>query len=100
MTDLIKTYGVNLEDSPTLLAQVDEAAQPTPADKLAWIRSHALRKTTATALDQQGHTARQIADQLDQARVSLAQDVYLGRQASNPAAAQALQQAFEDPDLR
>jgi integrase len=64
------------------------------SDKLAWIRSHALRKT----LDEQGHTARQIADQLGQAKVSITQDIYMGRQAANPAA-RALEQAFEDPDL-
>ncbi len=75
------------------------AAQPAESDKLAWIRSHALRKTTATALDEAGHTARQIADQLGQAKVSITQDVYLGRRAANPAAAEALEQAFEDPDL-
>jgi integrase len=72
---------------------------PSESDKLAWIKSHALRKTTATALDQAGHTARQIADQLGQAKVSITQDIYLARRVANPAAAQALQQAFEDPDL-
>jgi integrase len=45
-----------------------------------------------------GHTARQIADQLGQAKVSITQDIYMGRQAANPAAAQALEQAFDDPD--
>jgi integrase len=99
ITDLIKNYGIQLQDRPALVTQVDEATQPAPADKLAWIRSHALRKTTATALDEQGHTARQIADQLGQAKVSITQDIYLARRAGNPTAAQALQQAFEDPDL-
>ena len=59
-----------------------------------------LRKTTATALDNAGHTARQIADQLGQARVSITQDTYMGRQPANPAAAQALEHAFDDHDLR
>jgi integrase len=96
---LVATYSIRLENHHPLLAQLHEATQPAESDKLAWIRSHALRKTTATALDQAGHTARQIADQLGQAKVSITQDIYMGRQAANPAAAQALQQAFEDPDL-
>lgn len=44
-------------------------------------------------------TARRIADQLGQAKVSITQDIYMGRQSANPAAAQALRQAFEDRDL-
>jgi integrase len=99
VTDLVNTYKVNPKDSPTLQAEIEAAAQPAESDKLAWIRSHALRKTTATALDEAGHTARQIADQLGQAKVSITQDVYLGRRAANPAAAEALEQAFDDPDL-
>jgi integrase len=99
ITDLVKTYKIALDESPDLLAQVDEGTQPADSDKLAWIKSHALRKTTATALDQAVHTARQIADQLGQAKVSITQDTYLHRQAANPAAAQALEQAFTDPDL-
>ncbi|NUR99167.1 MAG: helix-turn-helix domain-containing protein [Kribbellaceae bacterium] len=99
VADLVKTYGVTLDDSPTLQAEIDAAAQPAESDKLAWIRSHALRKTTATALDEAGHTARQIADQLGQSKVSITQDVYLARRAANPAAAEALEQAFDDPDL-
>ncbi|GAA3112996.1 integrase [Kribbella aluminosa] len=96
---LVATCGIKLDHHHALQAQLHDATQPTESDKLAWIRSHALRKTTATALDEAGHTARQIADQLGQAKVSITQDVYLGRRAANPAAAQALEQAFEDPDL-
>lgn len=99
VAELVKTYKITLDTSPELLAQVDEATQPAESDKLAWIKSHALRKTTATALDNAGHTARQIADQLGQAKVSITQDIYMGRQAANPAAAQALEHAFDDPDL-
>ncbi|MET9311000.1 helix-turn-helix domain-containing protein [Kribbella sp. NPDC003505] len=96
---LVATYNVDLEQFHGLLAQIHDAVQPAESDKLAWIRSHALRKTTATALDQAGHTARQIADQLGQAKVSITQDIYMGRQSANPAAAQALEHAFDDPDL-
>lgn len=97
--DLVNTYGINVQDIPTLQAEIEAATQPAESDKLAWIRSHALRKTTATALDDAGHTARQIADQLGQSKVSITQDVYLGRRAANPAAAEALERAFDDPDL-
>ena len=99
VSGLAKTYGIDLDRSPDLLAQLKEATRPAESDKLAWIRSHALRKTTATALDKAGHTARQIADQLGQAKVSITQDTYLARKAANPAAASALEHAFDDPDL-
>ncbi len=99
VSSLAKTYGIDLDSTPDLLTQLQEATQPAEADKLAWIRSHALRKTTATALDQAGQTARQIADQLGLAKVSITQDTYLARRCANPAAAQALEQAFEDPYL-
>ncbi|TDO56682.1 phage integrase family protein [Kribbella sp. VKM Ac-2571] len=98
-SSLTKTYGIDLDNTPDLLAQLTDAAQPAESDKLVWIRTHALRKTTATALDQAGHTARQIADQLGQAKVSITQDTYLHRQPANPAAAQALEHAFNDPDI-
>jgi integrase len=100
VSSLAKTYGIDLDNTPDLLAQLEDAAQPAESDRLAWIRSHALRKTTATALDQAGQTARQIADQLGQAKISITQDTYLHRQPANPAAAQALEHAFDDPDLR
>ncbi|TCC36278.1 helix-turn-helix domain-containing protein [Kribbella speibonae] len=99
VSSLTKTYNIDLDNTPDLLAQLKEAALPAESDKLAWIRCHALRKTTATALDRAGHTARQIADQLGQAKVSITQDTYLARQPANPAAAQALEHAFDDPHL-
>ncbi|MBP2355973.1 integrase [Kribbella aluminosa] len=88
VSSLAKTYGIDLDNTPDLLARLRDSAEPAESDKLAWIRSHALRKTTATALDDAGHTARQIADQLGQAKVSITQDTYLHRQPANPAAAQ------------
>lgn len=59
---------------------------------MAWLTSHAFRKTTATVLDAAGRTARQVADQLGQARVSITQDHYMGRRARNPQAAAAIDQ--------
>jgi integrase len=63
------------------------------------MRSHTFRKTTATALDRRGQTARQLADHLGQAQVSITQDVYLGRRIHTPSAAAALDQEFADLDL-
>jgi hypothetical protein len=51
-------------------------------------------ETTATVLDQAGQTARQIADQLGQAKLSITQDT---TSPANPAAADALEYAFDDP---
>ena len=56
-----------------------------------WVRPHTLRKTVATILDGSGATARLIADQLGHARISMTQDVYMGRHAVSSAAAEALQ---------
>jgi integrase len=63
------------------------------------LTSHSFRKTTATILDEDGQSARQIADQLGHSRPSMTQDVYMGRKVRNPAAAEALERAFEDPGL-
>jgi integrase len=98
-TTLLRTYGPQPETTEALLAQVDQAAEPVLADALAWVTSHAFRKTAATALDSDGQTARQIADHLGHSRVSMTQDNYLDRKAPNPSATEALQRAFEDPDL-
>ncbi|WP_230207896.1 site-specific integrase [Microlunatus sp. Gsoil 973] len=50
-----------------------------------WLTSHTFRKTVATLLDDEGASARRIADQLGHARVSMTQDVYLGRKPTNAA---------------
>ncbi len=46
-----------------------------------WVKPHTYRKTVATLLDSKGATARMIADQLGHSRISMTQDVYLGRRA-------------------
>ncbi|MET7280065.1 tyrosine-type recombinase/integrase [Kribbella sp. NPDC005582] len=99
VTELIAAYGLTLADSSDLVTQLEAATQPADSDRLSWIRSHALRKTTATALDAAGHTARQVADQLGQTKISITQDVYMGRKVANPAAAEALDDAFGDLDM-
>jgi integrase len=62
-----------------------------------WVKTHTYRKTVATWLDQSGASARMIADQLGHSRVSMTQDVYLGRRASNSGNLAALE-AY-NPDL-
>ena len=52
--------------------------------------SHVFRKTVATILDQPPLTAREIADVLGHAKVSMTQDHYLGRGSVGQTAAAAL----------
>ncbi|MGQ0482499.1 MAG: tyrosine-type recombinase/integrase [Pseudonocardia sp.] len=54
------------------------------------------RKTAATEMDRAGLTARQIADQLGHAKVSMTQDRYLGRRSSGKNAAAALDRAHRE----
>ncbi|WP_286958648.1 site-specific integrase [Arsenicicoccus sp. UBA7492] len=64
---------------------------------LEWMTSHSWRKTTASVLDGSGLSARLIADQLGHSRVSMTQDVYLGRRLADPRVVQALEMV--DPRL-
>jgi integrase len=61
--------------------------------EFAWVTSDVFRKTAATELDGAGLSARQIADQLGHAKVSMTQDRYLGRRAVGNDAADALERA-------
>lgn len=65
-------------------------------ETLAWITSHAFRKTAATILDEAALSARLVADHLGHARPSMTQDVYLGRRAVDSQAAFALEAALRD----
>lgn len=65
-------------------------------EALAWITSHAFRKTAATILDEAALSARLVADQLGHARPSMTQDVYMGRRAVDSQAARALDAALRD----
>ena len=67
----------------------------TPFD---WVVPHTYRKTVATLLDAGGLSARTIADQLGHSRISMTQDVYMGRRAVDQAAASALDTLFNGPD--
>lgn len=58
---------------------------------LDWVTSHSWRKTTASILDGSGLSARAIADQLGHSRISMTQDVYLGRRTVDPRVVAALQ---------
>ena len=98
VTELLGVYKMSASAAEPFLELVGEAEQPTEADVLAWITSHTFRKTAATILDD-GQSARQIADQLGHSRPSMTQDVYIGRKAQNPGAAEALDRVFDDPDI-
>ena len=65
---------------------------------LAWITSHSFRKTTATILDEAGLSARAVADHLGHSRLSMTQDVYMGRRVLNGRAADALESAVPEPE--
>ena len=60
-----------------------------------WVTPHPFQKTVAPLLDSSGATARMIADQLGHARVSMTQDVHMGRRAVAPELAAALE-SLED----
>lgn len=96
MTVLAETYRVPRSERPALLELAAIAAQVSDADTLVWVTSHNFRKTTATILDEAGHSGRQVADQLGHSKPSMTQDVYMAREVANPAAAEALERALPD----
>jgi integrase len=55
------------------------------------VTTHSFRKTVATALDQSGLTAREIAEYLGHENPSLTQDVYMAKNTGGKKAAEALQ---------
>lgn len=63
-----------------------------PGTPYAWVVPHTYRKTVATFLDNGGLSARVVADQLGHARISMTQDVYMGRHVTHPSAASTLEQ--------
>ena len=63
---------------------------------LDWVKTHTFRKTVATQLDESGASARVIADQLGHSRVSMTQDLYLGRRAGNAGNLAALEASNPD----
>jgi integrase len=60
--------------------------------------SHTLRKTVATFLDDADVSPRKIADQLGHSKVSMTQDVYLGRKLTDRQPADVLDLMFGDDD--
>ena len=63
-------------------------------DGFDWVTSHVFRKTCATILDEARLTARNVADQLGHSKVSMTQDVYMGREAVDPRIGAALEAAL------
>lgn len=98
VTLLVELYRVPRQQQPALFDLTQLASRPGDADTLVWVTSHNVRKTTATILDEAGHSARQVADQLRHSKPSMTQDVYVARKVANPAAAEALERALPDPD--
>jgi integrase len=91
---LAETYRLSRRERVALLELTELAGIRSLADELAWVTSHKFRKTTATILDEAGHSARQVADQLGHSRTSRTLDDYIGRKVRNPAAAKALDDAL------
>lgn len=56
-----------------------------------WVTIRTFRRSVATILDGAGLSARRIADQLGQSKISTTQDVYMGRRAPGREAADALE---------
>lgn len=61
----------------------------------AWVYSHVFRRAVALILEKGGATARQIADQLGHAKISMTQDNYLERGISNEGNAEKLDLAMD-----
>lgn len=71
-----------------------ELREARGSGEFSWVTSHVFRKTCATLLDEGELSARQIADQLGHAKVSMTQDNYLGRRLTNRRTAEALDRAL------
>lgn len=71
-----------------------ELREARGSGEFAWVTSHVFRKTCATLLDEGELSARQIADQLGHAKVSMTQDNYLGRRLTSRRTAQTLDAAI------
>jgi integrase len=71
-----------------------ELREARGSGEFAWVTSHVFRKTCATLLDEGELSARQIADQLGHAKVSMTQDNYLGRRLTNRRTAETLDRAL------
>lgn len=62
-----------------------------------WVTSHVYRKTVATMMDVAGLSAREAADQLGHAKVSMTQDNYFGRKVARTGAAAVLEMFGQRP---
>lgn len=71
-----------------------ELREARGSGEFSWVTSHVFRKTCATLLDEGELSARQIADQLGHAKVSMTQDNYLGRRLTNRRTAETLDRAL------
>ena len=76
--------GGNLRDPSNTQADLRVAFT---AAGFEWVTSHVYRKTVATQMDGAGLTARQAADHLSHAKVSMTHDSYFDREAARTGAA-------------
>ncbi len=76
-----------LRDRSNTNTDLREALDPLG---FGWITSHTFRKTAATVLKKAGMDDIDIANQLGHKRISMTQDVYFGRGAASPDAAEKL----------
>jgi integrase len=60
--------------------------------------SHTLRKTVASFLDDAHVSTRKISDQLGHSKVSMTQDLYLGRRLTDRQTSEALEGMFREPE--
>ena len=77
-----------------LAAQILGSASSKKRFRLGSTRQN--RKTVASRLDDAGFSIRHIADQLGHAKVSMTQDVYMGRGKVHPQVAAVLDRAISD----
>jgi hypothetical protein len=75
--------------------QVEEICVGT---QFEWVVPHVYRKTVATLLHQGGLSARMIADQLGHPRISMMQDVYMGRRVVDGSVGSAVNLLFDSPE--
>jgi len=63
----------------------------------SWVTPHVFRKTVATILDEAGMSGREIANQMGHSKISMTQDVYMGREATTERHAEALEGLVRGP---
>jgi hypothetical protein len=82
ITTLVATYGIRLDHHHPLLAQLHDATHPPNPTSLPGSAPTPSAKLPPPPSTKPATPPAKIADQLGQAKVSITQDVYMGRQAA------------------